>query len=371
MFHLITATVAVYVILRVVVPLRWPRGARILLGLVVLLVSQHHLASKLLYGTMFAPDAPRLMMIAVNWLFGAIILSFAFQLVLDIAALLAALLRRRWVPVAGGLRQAAAAAALLLAGLGVWEAIRVPDVRRMEIAVRGLPPEFDGFRIVQLTDLHLSRIFSESWARGVVERTNALEADLVAITGDLIDGSTGERARDIGPLADLRAADGVFMVTGNHEYYFGYEGWMDRFRQLGLTVLANSHEVIRRGNAELVLAGVTDWTALRMGLPAPDLQQALAGAPDAPVILLDHQPRGAAANAAGGADLQLSGHTHGGMILGLDRIVARFNNGFVSGLYDVDGMALYTSNGTGLWMGFTMRLGRPSEITEITLRPAS
>jgi predicted MPP superfamily phosphohydrolase len=137
-------------------------------------------------------------------------------------------------------------------------------------------------------------------------------------------------------------------------------------------VLPNDHAVLTRDGGSLVLAGVTDLSATRTRHQAPDLSAALAGAPsDAPIVLLDHQPRNAAQAAARGVALQLSGHTHGGMILGLDRLVARANNGFVSGQYTVGGMTLYVNNGTALWPGFALRLGRPSELTRITLRRAA
>jgi predicted MPP superfamily phosphohydrolase len=136
-----------------------------------------------------------------------------------------------------------------------------------------------------------------------------------------------------------------------------------------MRMLTNRHAVIERDDARIVLAGVTDHAAVGRKFPAPDLAAALKEAPDgAPVVLLDHQPRMAPRAAKAGVALQLSGHTHGGMVLGLDRLVARSNNGFVSGLYDVDGMHLYVNNGTGLWPGFALRLGRPSELTVFTLR---
>jgi predicted MPP superfamily phosphohydrolase len=143
---------------------------------------------------------------------------------------------------------------------------------------------------------------------------------------------------------------------------------MDHFPALGMRPLANSHVVLERGGTKLVLAGVADFSALRVGLPGPDLKAALVDAPrDIPIILLDHQPRKARSAAAMGVDLQLSGHTHGGMIAGLDRLIAPANEGFVSGLYDVEGMPLYVNNGPALWPGFAVRLGKPSELTRITL----
>jgi predicted MPP superfamily phosphohydrolase len=181
------------------------------------------------------------------------------------------------------------------------------------------------------------------------------------VTGDLIDGSLAARRADIEPLRDLRAADGVYVIPGN----------MAHFAAIGMRVLENGHAVLERNGGRLVLAGVTDLSASRSAYPAPNLPAALKGAPkDAAVILLDHQPREARRAAAFGVALQLSGHTHGGMVLGLDRLAARANSGYISGRYDVDAMTLYVNNGTGLWPGFALRLGRPSELTRITLRRA-
>jgi predicted MPP superfamily phosphohydrolase len=171
------------------------------------------------------------------------------------------------------------------------------------------------------------------------------------------------------PLRELRAPDGLYAVPGNHEYFFGYRTWMRHLSGLGFRMLPNAHVVLSRHSARLTLAGVTDLSAQSHGEAGPDLGAALAGAPaGVPVILLDHQPREAHRAANQGVALQLSGHTHGGMIAGLDRLVAPANNGFVSGRYAVGPMTLYVNNGTALWPGFALRLGRPSELTRITLR---
>ena len=250
-------------------------------------------------------------------------------------------------------------------------AVRVPPLKDLTVRVRGLPPQFDGYRLLHLTDLHISRLFPAAWTRRLVDRCNALGVDLVVVTGDFIDGTLAARRADVAPLRDLRAPDGVYAIPGNHEYFFGYREWMDHLAGLGMHMLLNRHAVLAREQGRVTLVGVTDVSAERTGDPGPDLAAALAGAPTgSPVLLLDHQPRRARQAAARGVSLQLSGHTHGGMIRGLDRLVARGNDGFVSGRYDIDGMTLYVNNGTALWPGFALRLGRPSELTRITLRRA-
>nr|WP_244633821.1 hypothetical protein [Pseudomonas coleopterorum] len=142
--------------------------------------------------------------------------------------------------------------------------------------------------------MHISRLYNGRWTIEVVSASNALGVDLIAVTGDLIDGSITDRVRDIDALGDLRATAGVYVIPRNHEYFFDSEAWMQHFVSLGMVPLANSHIVIERREAQVVLAGVTDITAAETGLPPPDLPYALAGAPGhAPVILLDHQPRSA------------------------------------------------------------------------------
>lgn len=363
-----------YLVLRLIVPLPLRRATRIGIAAAVFLVCQHHLIQKLLTGTMFSPEIPRACVILLGFLYGAFLLALIFTLLLDLGLLLAWAMRRGRAPDAGlmlRLRYGVAALAALLSAVGVGQAIQVPEVRRVELAIRDLPPGLNGLRMVQLSDLHISRLMDRDWARAVVERSNALQPDLVVITGDLIDGTPQARRDDVAPLAGLRARHGVFASLGNHEYYFGAERWMRVFETLGMRVLVNGHATIAHQGAQLTIAGVTDRVAPRFGAAGPDTGRALAGAPaGAPVVLLSHQPIDVAHNAQAGVDVQLSGHTHGGMIRGVDQVVKRANGGYVSGGYRVGGMLLYVSNGTGLWNGFPIRLGVPAEITEFTLRPA-
>ncbi|WP_447554006.1 metallophosphoesterase [Vreelandella sp. EE22] len=369
MFHLLLALPCLIVIVRFLIPLAWPLWVKGTVSAVLLLVSQHHLLTLIAFGSMFSPEVPRAGVLMVNTLFGAMIFLALMQLVTDLITALLALAKRRRLAIAPPLRYALAALALGVAVFGVSQAARLPPLKEVEITIPGLPDAFEGYQIVHLTDLHISRLFEAPWVETVVAKTNALAPDVILITGDLIDGNLDVRLDAVAPLEALTAPDGVYVSPGNHEYYFGYEQWMDHYQTLGMQILANQHAVVERDGSALVLAGVTDVSAEDDGYPAPDIAQALAGAPgDAAVILLDHQPRNAREAAAQGVDLQLSGHTHGGMMIGFDRIVARANNGFVSGRYEVDDMTLYLNNGTALWPGFALRLGKPSELTRITLR---
>ncbi|WP_320201882.1 metallophosphoesterase [Agrobacterium sp. rho-13.3] len=369
MFHLIFGLPWLVVVLRFIQPLPWILSVKIAVAVVLLVASQYHLVSRLSSGSVFSPEFPRPLIIAFNVVFGAIVLLAFFQLALDAISLIVALVNRGFPVVPPSVRYGIGVLALGLSAFGVSQAIRIPPLKNIEIAIAGLPAAFDGYRVLQLTDLHISRLFPASWAEEVVKRSNALDVDLTVITGDFIDGTLEARQVDVAPLANLRARDGVLAIPGNHEYYFGYDGWMRHDAGLGIRMLLNEHAVIERGEDRVVVAGLTDLAAMGSAFPAPDLTAALRGAPaNAPVILLDHQPRMAERSAQAGVALQLSGHTHGGMIRGLDMLVARGNNGFVSGLYDVGGMQLYVNNGTGLWPGFALRLGRLSELTVITLR---
>nr|WP_199868716.1 metallophosphoesterase [Pseudomonas sp. CFBP 13719] len=360
-----------YVALRFVYPLPLATGWRVLIGLALLAASKYHMLILAFTGTMYSPEVPYAVAYGAGWAFTAFALLFVFVLVLDLGILLTCLVRRhrpsrealvKW-------RCGVAALAVAVSGFGVAQATRVPEVRQLELEIPGLAASMDGFRLVQLSDLHISVLFPEPWVAEVVKRSNALKPDLVVITGDLIDGTLQARATDVRPLAQLRARNGVIAIPGNHEYYFGNEGWMARFREAGMHSLINQHEVVGDARGQLIIAGITDKVATQYGGSAPDLELALRGAPaGAPIVLLNHRPAGIDQAIAAGVDLQLSGHTHGGMIRGFDQVVAKANEGFVSGLYRRAGLQLYVSNGSGLWNGFPIRLGVPSEITEFTLR---
>lgn len=376
MIYFLTGLIGAYVIGRFVPALPWPVAAKWLMALALLAISQQYLLTRSLFGSLASPELPFGVLAFMGWLFGALLLLFFFLLFKDVGVFLFFVVRKLtglppiglpavyWTGILG-------VAALGLSAIGVWQAVRVPDVRDVEVRLERLPPQLDGLRIVQLTDLHASRLLGGDWQRAVVEKTNALKPDLILITGDLVDGTPENRAADVAPLRDLKARLGVLAIPGNHEYYSDFLAWKAAFDKLGLRVLQNEHVVLGEPDSALVVAGTTDRNAERFGLPLPDINRALTGAPkDAPVVLMAHQPKGAAGNAEAKVDLQLSGHTHGGQIAGLHWIVQAANEGFVSGLYRVGAMQLYVSNGTGLWNGFPVRIGRPSEITQITLRAA-
>ena len=257
---------------------------------------------------------------------------------------------------------------LLITALGYVNARRVAQVRNIDVPITALPAVLHGFTIVQITDLHVGPTIGREYVEKIVASVNRLEADVVAITGDLVDGSVRQLSAHVQPLASLASRHGTFFVTGNHEYYSGVGAWVSELRRLGLNVLVNEHVVLDHEGASLVLAGVTDFGAHHYDAShRSDPGAALAGAPgDAGAkVLLAHQPRSAAAAHRAGFDLQLSGHTHGGQFLPWNFFV-RFQQPFTAGLAKLGRLWVYTSRGTGYW-GPPKRFGAPSEITRVRL----
>jgi predicted MPP superfamily phosphohydrolase len=255
------------------------------------------------------------------------------------------------------------------AGLALRNGLRVPAVRRVEIALARWPQALDGFRIVQISDIHIGPLLGRGFARALTERVNALAPDLVAVTGDLVDGPVEMLHDDVAPFAALRGRHGVFFVTGNHDVYSGGEPWVERVRALGMRPLRNERVAI--GGAEgFDLAGVDDHRGDWVRGSSEDLDGALAGRDAArAVVLLAHDPGTFRRASTRGVDLQLSGHTHGGQIWPFNYLV-RLAVPWVAGLHRVGASLLYVSRGSGFW-GPPMRLFAPAEITELVLRRAS
>ena len=265
-----------------------------------------------------------------------------------------------------------AAVAAVLVPWGVVEAMRVPRIKRVEVAVPRLGPGLDGVRVVLITDTHYGPINRARWSAGVVEAVNRLDADIVCHTGDIADGTVAQRREQSAPLGEVRARMAKAYVTGNHEYFGEAEGWLDLMGEFGWEALHNRHIVVERGGSRLVVAGVDDRTAESSGRAGhrADHAAALAGAdPDLPVLLLAHQPKQVTDAVTHGVDLQISGHTHGGQIWPFHFLV-RLDQPVVRGL-SRHGVRtqLYTSRGTGFW-GPPLRVFAPSEITLLTLRSA-
>ena len=258
-------------------------------------------------------------------------------------------------------------AALLVTLAGFYNARKAPRVKTVDIPLKDLPPALQGFRIAQISDMHIGPTIKRPAMKYVVAKINQLQVDVVAITGDLVDGNVYELSRHVAPLAGLRSSHGTFFVTGNHEYYSGVHPWLKYLPSLGVRVLLNEHVIILHKHAPIVIAGVTDFSAASYDTShRTDVALAITGAPRAAVkVLLAHQPRSAASAEQAGFDLQLSGHTHGGQFLPWNFFV-RFQQPFTAGLHRVKDMLVYVSRGTGYW-GPPKRFGSPSEITLLRL----
>ncbi|KQW34712.1 metallophosphoesterase [Rhizobacter sp. Root404] len=301
------------------------------------------------------------------------VLTLARDVLLLVAALVGLAAPAAFDPSALALCSAVAVPLLGLAASawGFVNARRTAAVVSVDVPIAGLPAALHGFTIAQISDIHVGPTIKRAYLGRIVAAVNAIGADMVAVTGDLVDGSVRELAGHVAPLASLTSTHGTFFVTGNHEYYSGAPAWVAELRRLGLRVLMNEHVVLQHAGAALVVAGVTDFGAHHFDeAERSDPQAALAGAPvgAGARLLLAHQPRSAEAAERAGFQLQLSGHTHGGQFLPWNLFV-RFQQPFTAGLHRWRRLWVYTSRGTGYW-GPPKRFGAPSEITRLRLVPA-
>ena len=383
-FHWIMVLIVLW---RFVLPLDVRRSVKCLIALLFIAIAAFSTLATLFFGGLVSPELPH-GVIVVKEALEAFLLFFTGLVFLREAVVFLTVLagrsgERAHRAVQKDRRTALglAAAGAALGGVALAGGIKVPEVRRRTAYVPDLPEALEGFEFVQLSDTHLSALLTRSWAQTLVERVNALKPKLILITGDLVDGRVERRREDIEPFGRFEAEMGVYGCDGNHEQYGEYERWETIFAQKGIRMLRNEHVVFDISGAKLVLAGVCDPMAARFGRELPDAAKAFNGAPegaDVLRILMAHQPKFFPRyRAAADFSLQLSGHTHGGQIFGMDKVVAVMNGNYVRGFYRTDPRKLpgkdalmYVHPGSGLWNGFAVRLGAPSEIALIRLERA-
>lgn len=375
MLSFILATIVIW---RSVVPLKLHYGWRIAIGVVTALIAfKFKLAHWLGGPNYFAPELNPGFLLAGSALFSILLLFFALLSAFEIGyAFVWLYLKIRKIQydkekmrvwcnrIHGGLL----GLAVILAAIGSYCAMKMPVVTQHNVAIANLPGKAENLRIVFLTDIHADNITRASKIRKIVNAVNALKPDLILLGGDYVDGRRNNIGKELLPIKDFQAKYGVYGAVGNHEYYSGFEQWVPYLKELNINLLLNENKVIEPG---ICIAGLTDHSAKRFPhLEMPSLEKALQNVPEnMPIILINHRPYAEAKKAAAkGVALQLSGHTHGGMLWGLNLLVKLFNHGFVSGWYKVGDMQLYVSNGTGIWNGFPVRIGCSAEITVLTLK---
>ena len=252
--------------------------------------------------------------------------------------------------------------------VGVNTALDDPELKKIDVQLTDMPDGLKGFRIVQLSDIHIGPTIKGDFLRSVVARVNALKPDMVAITGDLVDGTVEALGPHVAPLADLKSTYGSFFVTGNHEYYSGADAWIAELTRHGIRVLRNEHVTLEHGGEKIDIVGVDDWRAKGFGKGHqhdPD-KACLNRKAERKSIMLAHQPKSIHDAARLQMDLVLSGHTHGGQIWPFN-LAVRLVQPYVSGLNKhSDRTWIYVHCGTGFW-GPPMRVGVNAEIALLTL----
>ena len=375
----------------------YPWVVRLLLMLLPIGVSQIYNIQRSLFGSLSGPNVSATILEVQIWAFASMILFFFGLLLVDLGRLCLRIKRfladkrkagkgagkkaatdpllpsrRSFLVKSTALGMSVAVPAGIVSGTGVANAVATPIINAWNVSLPDLPEELEGMRLVQLADLHLGPLSRKKNLAILIENIHDLKPDLVCLCGDLADGSPAWRSANNTPrgrLAELfgklSATHGVYACTGNHEYYSDYSSWMRIWKAQGVRFLHNTAISLPWKGANLVLGGLDDQVSGTRGT-SPFMGMSNDNSHSFRV-LLDHRPGSAPVNARTGAQLQLSGHTHGGQCPGLSRVIARANGGFVRGWYEVDGMALYVTVGASLWPGFALRLGVPAEAAFLTL----
>lgn len=447
--HISALVFVVYAIASLVLPMKMKWWAKVLWSLIIIASGAKYLIY-LQTGGILEPKLEPPMVVLLEALYSALMLAVVMALIKDVVLLIRTIFRffvrraynekmlsgpkRERAPLVfekwplGKVTIVIAICAMSAASYGTLSQFKVPEVKVVDIEIKDLPQEFEGYKVVQLTDIHIGPILKGEFLEGVVARTNSLKPDLVLITGDFVDGSVKKLKGEFESFTKLRSKNGVLAVTGNHEYYSGANSWVKTFEEFGIKFLRNESVLIKKSHSSILVAGVPDYRGESMGEVKPDLNKAYStiinyhegantviaapsdkqakaltkrGGADAlvnvdksaaknfsisakpssagnhnsvneasAVILMAHQPR-VVKEGDLKADLVLVGHTHGGTMFFLKPLIAAFNEGYVSGLYELsERTKLYVSNGTAIWSGFSCRVFVPAEITLFVLHSA-
>jgi predicted MPP superfamily phosphohydrolase len=254
-------------------------------------------------------------------------------------------------------------AALLMSLLGFLEVLRGPKIVKVDIPVISLPEDLQKFKIAQISDLHIGPTIQTRYVQKVINRTNALDPDVVIITGDLVDAHLETIKKHLLPLKNLKAKYGIYYVTGNHEYYWGIHSLLPELEKLGINILSNSNKVLSINNSKILLAGIPDPMAGSLSSAhKPDVQKAIENSVMTDVkILLSHRPDPYQIAESAGFDIQFSGHTHAGQFFPFSLLIPIAHK-YYRGLNQYKKLWIYVNPGTGYW-GPANRFGIASEIT--------
>ncbi len=377
MFNLISSiillTFATYFCIRIFLPLNIPSKMKLSFFIFTYLIVLH---AK--FFEMLGVHIPDTVLMVILWYIIVVVVTAGFALLADIVSLIFYFFKVR--PNNAYLFSTKYILHILFFSCGIctsgmYQALKVPDIKNIILTFEQLPSEFDNVRIAHIADPHIGKFFRYEWLNKSVDKVLDTEPDIIVITGDAVDAPFDAVKNDVMPFSRLNAPLGVYFVAGNHEYLNDYSKWIEYFYSLdNIIVLENANKSITIDNSTLNIIGLTDPIAKRFNLPLPNAKQALIGFEEVNEnnfrILLAHRPYDIEYEHIR-ADLQLSGHTHGGMLHIMQNIIANSNGGYVSGVYDSpvnpDGK-IYVSNGMGVWDGFPVRFGVNSEITIITLK---
>ena len=270
------------------------------------------------------------------------------------------------------LKKSLTVGAIGISGLGTaygfYSSRKGPSIISQDIFIESLPDEFENFTIAQISDLHVGPTIKIDYVDDVLTKIGHANPDLIAVTGDLVDGSVKHLSKDLQPFKDMVANHGTFFVTGNHEYYSGVDSWLDETDRLGMTNLINESRLISKQGRQIAIAGITDFRAHQIksshrSNPKKAIKSIDQGMTK---IMLAHQPNSIHSVHDAGVDLQLSGHTHGGQFWPFN-YPTKLANAYLAGHYDHDGTQIYVNRGTGYW-GPPLRIGIPAEISLIRLK---